>query len=123
MFAGSQLVLKQEPTGFTYSNYIRLNVSKSAFVLGYKINKLLASVKRLPASDRLLLGDMILRDNLRELSLGFVKAESATVDNFDEKRNDAIKKEATDKARERLVSRLIHMSLVTFILIFSSLAL
>ena len=92
-------------------------------MLGYKINKLLASVKRLPASDRLLLGDMILRDNLRELSLGFVKAESATVDNFDEKRNDAVKKEATDKARERLVSRLIHMSLVTFILIFLSLAL
>eukprot|EP01037_Dinobryon_pediforme_P018782 gene18782-19089_t len=48
------------------------------------------------------------KDNLRELSLGFVKAESATVDNFDEKRNDAVKKEATDKARERLFKKTLE---------------
>ena len=52
----SQLVVRHEPTG-------------------YNISKLLLKVKRLPFKDRVLLGDMLLRDNLRDLTLGFFRSE------------------------------------------------
>ena len=52
----SQLVVRHEPTG-------------------YNISKLLLKVRSLPSKDRVLLGDMLLRDNLRDLTLGFFRSE------------------------------------------------
>jgi len=41
---------------------------------GYPITKLLDKIKKMAPTDRSLLGDMLLRDHLRELTLGFLTA-------------------------------------------------
>jgi hypothetical protein len=41
---------------------------------GYPKTKLLDKIKKMAPTDRSLLGDMLLRDHLRELTLGFLTA-------------------------------------------------